>query len=109
MKDSKKSKDEVSEILDKIMKKLEKHEITIEEAKRLSKKVKEEIDVGLEELELLISKAITAYKKQCDDRFLEFDEPCKEASIIGRKYVFLYNKERLLAKYDMFSEEVILG
>lgn len=35
MKDSKKSKDEVSEILNKIMKKLEKHEITIEEAKRL--------------------------------------------------------------------------
>nr|WP_320038754.1 hypothetical protein [uncultured Bacteroides sp.] len=109
MKDSSKSKEEVAEIIKRIMKKLEKHEITIEEAKRLSKKAKEEIDKNVDELESLISKAIDAYKKECDERMNEFDEPCKNATIIGQKYVHLYNKERLLAKYDMFSGEIILS
>ncbi|BEH00412.1 hypothetical protein [Bacteroides sedimenti] len=111
MKDSNKPKEreEVSAVIKKMMEKAEKHEITIEEARRLSVKAKEEIDKQMKQVDELISDAVLAYKKECEDRSVFFDEPSVSSSIVGPKYVHLYNRSRLLAKYDIKSGEVTIA
>lgn len=111
MKDSNKPKEreEVSAVLKKMMEKAEKHEITIEEAKRLSVKAKEKIDRQMEGVDALVAEAVLAYKKACEDRAIFFDEPCVNSSIVGPKYIHLYNRSGLLAKYEIKSGEVTIS